>query len=869
MRRATTARTVDVRLAAVALGVAAGLGVAAPARAQPACPPPTAATNWPAPLDRVVTPGADAQRISLRVALERLATATGVRLSYSRELLPADHTSCLGDDPLPLGAALARLLGGTGITAIAVANDQVVLAPAPTTTGTPAVPVLQQVVVTGSASAAPARRLPFALNIVDRDALGSTNTPLTSLLNGRVPGMWAWSQPPTSLLARYGSLRGASSFSVSAPKFYLDGVELANPLVVTELPPERIERVEIIRGPQGAALYGADAISGVVNVVTRHDGADPNAGSPTRTIMVRTGVGAAGSAFASRPALAQDHAILLRAGDGPQTAGLSFAASTLGPYLPGATARRLTATGDLRRVTQSGTFTATARLADAAASAPANPLLTAALAASASGDSTFRDPGVPGQRLRQLTVSATGSRAAGQWTHSLTAGIDAYRLTGVASDIAPLPAALDSAQRAANGSAARLTLRASSSATVDLTPRVRATVTGIADYGYLRDATADGDTLAGKFMPSDGPVPGGPMRSLWRTAQSPDDPTTYVRTGEVVGLGTAGLVGQVTVALDDALFVTAGLRGERNDGFTQASRFAALPTVGISAVRPLGPGAGAGGATLKLRAAYGSGLRPARSATRSAAWRGIGRLDADLAPESQRGLETGLDFLAGGGRTGAPTLTASVTRFDQRASNLLQQVGIAPRLSSGAPPPQTWHRPGPHDIGYEVENVGEIDNRGWELETALQSGPLAVGATLAFVDSRVHRTARGYTGDLRAGDRMLQVPRRTAGAFATWRAGPWSASTQVSRASDWINYDRLALASSSLDTSQLVGERLRQFWRRYAGVTHLGAGVGRDVARGFTVVITGSNLLDRQQGEPDNATVLPGRTVTAGVRATF
>jgi len=33
--------------------------------------------------------------------------------------------------------------------------------------------------------------------------------------------------------------------------------------------------------------------------------------------------------------------------------------------------------------------------------------------------------------------------------------------------------------------------------------------------------------------------------------------------------------------------------------------------------------------------------------------------------------------------------------------------------------------------------------------------------------------------------------------------------------------------------------------------------------------VTGTNLLDRQQGEPDNATVLPGRTVTAGVRATF
>ena len=61
-------------------------------------------------------------------------------------------------------------------------------------------------------------------------------------------------------------------------------------------------------------------------------------------------------------------------------------------------------------------------------------------------------------------------------------------------------------------------------------------------------------------------------------------------------------------------------------------------------------GAGAGGATVKLRAAYGSGLRPARTAARTSIWPRAGRLSADLGPESQRGLEAGLDFLAGGGR---------------------------------------------------------------------------------------------------------------------------------------------------------------------------------------------------------------------------
>jgi outer membrane receptor protein involved in Fe transport len=76
---------------------------------------------------------------------------------------------------------------------------------------------------------------------------------LSSVLNGSVAGVWVWEQAPTSLLARYASIRGASSFGISYPKVYVDGIEVANSLLVTELDVESVERVEVIRGPQGAA----------------------------------------------------------------------------------------------------------------------------------------------------------------------------------------------------------------------------------------------------------------------------------------------------------------------------------------------------------------------------------------------------------------------------------------------------------------------------------------------------------------------------------------------------------------------------------------------------------------------------------------
>jgi len=53
---------------------------------------------------------------------------------------------------------------------------------------------------------------------------------------------------------------------------------------------EDIERIEVVRGP-GSALYGADAFSGVINVITKRPGAAANG--------VRTAVGSAGTTHAS------------------------------------------------------------------------------------------------------------------------------------------------------------------------------------------------------------------------------------------------------------------------------------------------------------------------------------------------------------------------------------------------------------------------------------------------------------------------------------------------------------------------------------------------------------------------------------------
>ena len=52
-------------------------------------------------------------------------------------------------------------------------------------------------------------------------------------------------------------------------------------------------------------------------------------------------------------------------------------------------------------------------------------------------------------------------------------------------------------------------------------------------------------------------------------------------------------------------------------------------------------------------------------------------------------------------------------------------------------------------------------------------------------------------------------------------------------------------------------------------MTRIDASFSRQLFGGFGLVVGGHNLLDAQRGEPDNVTVVPGRTLTAGLQARF
>lgn len=786
---------------------------------------------WTGPLARRVT--LDAGRLPLRDALRRFADAANVRLSFSNETIPLDRPVCAVFDSVPAGDALLQLLGDAPVEPRVVADDLIVLAPSRSRRGSAeqvaeAVFPLDPVIIRVDPTQIAESPLVIGADVLAGDRLGTdANATVGAAINGAVPGMWVWQPAASGLAVQYGSIRGVSSLGPGSPKVYIDGIEIANPLLLTRLSPDAIERVEIIRGPQGAAVFGADAIGGVTNIVTRHGDT-----SGAIRFRLRSGLRLSGSRYASDPIVGHEHTLSMDGGSEGRSFGLDLMGGSSGEYVPGAWGRRFGADGTFRLLGDHATLDGTLRVMTERAGNPASPLLAGlGNGIGTNGGNIGVDQYTAGVR----TTFTTGPR----WVHSIVLGADGYRVSGVEDN--PLTfgdTPTDSVLRAAGTAAIRGTLRLSSVYRLIDGPAASATLTFAAEQGIFHQHGG----LGGLQVTTAQSGNGSPTDSL-------NDSTVDNEDGERtrVSLYTTGVSALFSAAFRDRLNVVGGLRLERGVPGDGASRFALLPMVGGEFASR------AGIARITFRAAWGRGIRwPQLLLHEDAIELLNSNGNVELAPESQSGTEAGIDVEVG------RTLGFRVTRFDQIASGLIQRLAVIDPTTGDTE-------------GFQYDNVGSVTNRGWELQASLSRDRLSITGTLSLTDSYVRRLSAGYNGDLRDGDRVLAVPARTGSLSAGWHDDRWSATITAYRASDWVNYDRLALAVASADPASPppAGPTLRAFWKDYPGVTHLNASYTRQLRPGLSLTLIGDNLLGHQTGEPDNVTVLPGRTFAVGFRVAF
>lgn len=111
---------------------------------------------------------------------------------------------------------------------------------------------------------------------------------MTDLLGAQAPGVQVLGSALTGGGQRI-RIRGTNSLSLNnEPIFVIDGIRMnsdnnsssigiggTNPSRVSDLNPEEIESIEIVKGPSAATLYGTDAANGVVLVKTKRGRAGP------------------------------------------------------------------------------------------------------------------------------------------------------------------------------------------------------------------------------------------------------------------------------------------------------------------------------------------------------------------------------------------------------------------------------------------------------------------------------------------------------------------------------------------------------------------------------------------------------------------
>ncbi len=120
----------------------------------------------------------------------------------------------------------------------------------------------------------PPEDAPAILSVITAEDLALTGARTLAEALERVPGLHV--MPSINRLTPLFAIRGIFSDSTPQVLVQIDGVDISELTALStpyafHYPIQFVERIEVIRGP-GSALHGADAFSGVINVITRRPG---------------------------------------------------------------------------------------------------------------------------------------------------------------------------------------------------------------------------------------------------------------------------------------------------------------------------------------------------------------------------------------------------------------------------------------------------------------------------------------------------------------------------------------------------------------------------------------------------------------------
>jgi outer membrane receptor protein involved in Fe transport len=686
----------------------------------------------------------------------------------------------------------------------------------------PAATALDQVVVTGTLVPTEVKALPTPVSVLS-DSLIAQQHPHTvqELFRQAVPTAVSWDMPAYPVQTTF-SVRGASALSGGSGqmKVFVDGIEAAN-FTFAAVDPASIARIEVIRGPEAAAIYGSDAIGGVIQIFTKR-------GDPTITrpqVSATASVGVIQTPYAGYGGVMRQTSDAAVRGTGPDVsynfgAGYTHTADYAGPVSAqsspsvygGVHLNRGIVTADVtgRYYVQNNPQIANPHMLQSGYPYYAKPLY---------------EPG----RYQNQTLGARLSVAATPWwQHTVTVGLDGY-----ASDLTQ--------------SQPRRTTPADTLLTIFQTSYSKASIgyttviTGALGAGLSGSLTAGVDHYS---LPVSSVYTSGALTTTGAITTAPGRSPVLSQTVTT----NTGYFAQAQLGVREALFLTAGLRAEQNSNFGDSLGTPISPRLGLSYVHALG------GTTLKLRGSWGRAIKAPPPGDKEAVVSASSVLLANpvLGPERQRGWDAGVDLLVGArGSLG-------VTYYDQTAENLIQLVQV----------------PSDSVRTSQYQNVGRVQNHGVELEGTLTLGVLALRAQYGYARARIAQLAPGYTGDLKVGDQSLLTPRQTAGASLALTALKGTTLTGgLTYVGSWTEYDFLGyyrcLGGTGSCRNPAPHPIDRSWVIAYPGFVKLNATLTQQVTRQLSGFLSVDNLTNNQAYEFYNFNPVMGRITTVGLRVQY
>jgi len=674
---------------------------------------------------------------------------------------------------------------------------------------------LDELVVTGAGVETKVRAYSSPITVVnsqeiDRLAIQRPD----QLFRGVVAGATTFEQGPYNYYASV-TMRGKNSLNFDYIKTYVDGVEVTDPLYIATIDPSSIERIEILRGPQATTIYGAGASGGVMQIFTKK-------GQPTArpTLHVKTALGMIDGHWNNGDAVMQtDNTVSISGGGEDFSYNFGGSYTWHGEYVPGSDTKNGSIFGSLKISQGPLQATLSGRWYRKDFGWPLNPILR---------DQGFEFYSKP--RLEQDYIHQKGIgldlnyTATSYWVHNFTVGHEsshfeyytyARRLTTPA----------DTFYTIGTSPGERVTVRYNTSLQFDIAQGLATTLIAGADYTERRSS--------GFYT----------ERALSPWGSNPGDSASLYHERE----DYSGYFVQGTFGLRDRLFLTTGVRMDVSDNLGDEYGNAFSPRVGLAY------SFGLEGVEMKARAAWGKGIKlPAETDKIGSVGAGYRILpNPSIGPEEVVGYDVGLEFqFRDRGKL-------AVTYYDQMAKGLIESV----RMDGSDPLNVTL---------YQMQNIGEIANSGWEMEGELylRPWPVTLKGTFATTKSVMHKRSPSYTGDIQIGDKMLEVPKYNGALTLTYSFSRGALALTATHVGPWKNYDWLALYGYYFGGDPYRGS-MRDYWMDYDGVTKFSLNTSFSVTPRVQAYLLGDNLTNNVGKERDNTTTDKPRSILFGLRFTY